>query len=78
MASAYIFIKVQAGKIRDAVQEISKIEGVKSVHACWGQPGDLIAFVEAPDHKALADLVLAKIHGIDGVTETNTRIVVEV
>lgn len=40
---------VKAGKAREAVKGIEKIEGVKSVEACWGRP-DLIAQVEAADN----------------------------
>lgn len=78
MVRAYIIIKVARGKIaKESLEAISRIEGVRSVHACWGQPGDFIAFAEVADDQALKDLVLTKIHGVDGVTETNTRIVLE-
>ena len=74
--NAYVLIKVQAGKIKQTVDRISQIKGVKAAHACWGQP-DIFAYVEAPNQRALSELVLTKIQGVEGVTSSDTHIVVE-
>lgn len=74
--NAYVLITVGAGKTKDVINAVQGVAGVKTVHACWGLP-DVFAFVEAADLKALADLVLAKIHAITGVQQTDTHIVVE-
>jgi len=74
--NAYILISAEAGKIKETADAVSKIEGVKIAHPCWGQP-DVIAFIEASDQNALSELVLSKIQGVDGVTSTSTHIVVQ-
>ena len=73
--SAYVFIRTSPGKARDVAKAISGIEGVKSAHAVTGR-FDVIAFVEAPDIAALGDLVLSKVHGVEGVSSSETSIVV--
>lgn len=73
---AYILVNVRAGKIRDVVARIRAVAGVQTVHACWGRP-DIFAMVDVQDAQTLADTVLTKIQGIDGVESTDTRIVIE-
>ena len=73
---AHILINMRAGKARDVVDKIGKIEGIKHVNACWGRP-DIFAFADVENDKALADTVLANIQVIDGVESTDTHIVIE-
>ena len=73
--SAYVFIRTSLGKAKDVANAISGIEGVKSAHAVTGR-FDVIAFIEAPDIATLGDLVLSKIHGVEGVSSSETSIVV--
>lgn len=54
------------------VPELRDLEGVKMAHALYG-PMDAIAFIEAPDLKAL-DEIVTMAYSIDGVTYTDTRI----
>lgn len=54
------------------VPEMRRLKGVRMAHALFG-PMDAIAFIEAPDLKAL-DEVVTMIYSIDGVTYTDTRI----
>lgn len=74
---AYVFVYVTPGKTEGAAKAIARLGGVKSAHACWGRP-DVIAFVEAPNPKALGQLVLRRIQRVRGVEATDTRIVIEV
>ena len=55
---------------------MNEIPEVKSVHACWGRP-DVIAQVEVGDETELRELVLGRIHNLEGVSETDTRIVIK-
>jgi DNA-binding Lrp family transcriptional regulator len=73
---AYILVGVRAGKIRGVVEKVRAVAGVKTAHACWGRP-DVIAMVDVQDAGTLADTVLTKIQGIEGVESTDTRIVIE-
>ncbi len=71
---AYVFINVQPRISRDVVGKISAIAGVKAAHPCWGLP-DIVAQVEAESEAALESVVLGQIQAIEGVTETDTHIV---
>lgn len=73
---AYILIKVKAGKTKEVINTLMKIQGVEQAHPCFGQP-DIFSFVHVPDEKSLSDLVISKIHTIAGVDETDTHIVAE-
>ena len=64
------------GKVEAAGKAIPEIEGVKSVHACWGRPY-VIVFVEALNHKALRQIVLQKIQRAPAGGTPDARILVE-
>jgi DNA-binding Lrp family transcriptional regulator len=74
---AYVFLYVTPGRVEGAARAVARLRGVKTVHCCWGRP-DVIAFVEAPNPRALGQLVLRRVHRVRGVEATDTRIVVEV
>lgn len=73
---AYILIKVKAGKTKDVVHSLKKIPGVEQAHSCFGRP-DIIVFISVQDERALSDVVITKIHSVDGVEETDTHIVAD-
>ena len=73
---AYILIKVKAGRTKDVVQSLKKIPGVEQAHSCFGRP-DIIVFISVQDERALSDVVITKIHSVDGVEETDTHIVTD-
>ncbi len=55
------------------VQEVRKIRGVKAAHALYGAL-EAIAFVEGADLKDL-DRVIAEMYRVEGLRNTDTRIV---
>jgi DNA-binding Lrp family transcriptional regulator len=69
-------VRVSPNKVKDVVQEIQEISGVKQVHPVTG-PYDAIVFIEAADMKDLGKVVLAEIHSLEGVIDTTTCLVVE-
>ena len=73
---AYVFINVRAGWARKIIRDMGEIPEVKSVHACWGRP-DVVGFVEVAGEQELRELVLGRIHNLEGVSETDTHIVVK-
>ena len=75
-AKAYILMKVKAGKVQDVLETLKALPGVEQAHACFGHP-DIFGLVNASDDRALANLIMAKIHTIPGVEETDTHIVVQ-
>ena len=73
---AYILIKVKAGKGKSVLAALKGIAGVEQIHACYGQP-DIFVFINVADERALSDVVITRIHSIEGVEETDTHIVAE-
>ena len=74
--TAYILIESIPGKAIELVNIIKEIKGVKTVHLVTG-PYDIITFVEAPDLKALGDLIVKRIQATGFVARTLTCITVE-
>jgi DNA-binding Lrp family transcriptional regulator len=72
---AYVMIRTHPGKARNVAEAISKITGCRSVCTVTGRY-DVIALLEAEDLKGLGDLILQKVHTIDGVERTETAVVV--
>lgn len=72
---AYVLIRTRAGKAREVAEGIAKVAGCKSVCTVTGRY-DVIALLEAEDLKGLGDLILQRIHTIDGVERTETALVV--
>ncbi len=75
MASAYVLIEAAPKKARAASAKIATLAGVRSCHLVTG-PYDIIAFVDGDDPTAIGQLVMARIHAVDGVGRTITCVVV--
>ncbi len=73
---AYVFVQVAPGKNAGVVEQLRRLDGVKSADICWGLP-DIIALVEAADARTLQDFVLNRVQGISGVTNTDSHLVFE-
>lgn len=69
--SAYILVEVQVGRVVEVVRMLRQLEGVRSADAITG-PFDAIAFIEAPNMAAVADLVTGQVQSIRGVLKTIT------
>ncbi|MDH4188407.1 MAG: Lrp/AsnC ligand binding domain-containing protein [Nitrospira sp.] len=71
---AYVMINVLPGKTSAVVRTLSTIPQIKTIDPCWGKP-DIIIQVEVQDQDALTQLVLSRIHEIEGVSQTETHLV---
>ena len=71
---AYVLIHVLPGQTSRVVKSLGEIKQIKTIDPCWGKP-DIIAVVEVPDQDALTQLVLSRIHTIEGVSQTDTHLV---
>jgi DNA-binding Lrp family transcriptional regulator len=71
---AYVLINVLPGQTSAVVKALGEIKEIKTIDPCWGKP-DIIAVADIPDQDALTQLVLSRIHGIEGVTQTDTHLV---
>lgn len=71
---AYVMIHVAQGLTSQVVRALAEIKQIKTIDPCWGKP-DIIVVVEVPDQNTLTQLVLSRIHAIEGVTQTDTHLV---
>ena len=72
--SAFILIEVAGDHTKSAFKTIQRISGVKAAYTVSGNY-DLIVQVEAENLEVLSDLLMSKIRAVDGVTKTNTCLV---
>lgn len=72
--NAYVLINVLPGQTANVKNLLTEIQEIKTIDACWGKP-DIFAKVEVPDQEALTQLVLTKIHTIEGIAQTDTHLV---
>ena len=75
MVCAYVLITTALGKALEVVNKVAKVEGVKSACAVTGA-FDIIATVDVEKLSEVAELVVNKIHCIEGVCGTQTLICV--
>lgn len=75
MVCAYVLISTDLGKALEVVDEVAEVEGVKRACAVTGA-FDIIATVDVEKLTEVADLVVKKIHHIDGVCGTQTLVCV--
>lgn len=71
---AYVLINVLPGQTAAVVKALGEIKEIKTIDPCWGKP-DIIAIADIVDQDALTQLVLSRIHRIEGVTQTDTHLV---
>jgi DNA-binding Lrp family transcriptional regulator len=71
MIRAYILVQAEVGKAASVAEQLARIAGVVSAEVVAG-PYDIIARAESTDLDELGRLVVAKIHGAEGVTRTLT------
>lgn len=78
MVSAFIFAQVMGSGVNFSTihNAIHAIEGVKTVHFVAG-PTDIIIYVETGDQRSLMETV-GKIRAVNGVSSTDTRVVLPV
>ena len=75
--SAFVLIDTTGNHTKSAYKTLTRIQGVKAVFPVTG-PYDLIAQVDADTIEELNDLVMVRIRGVDGITKTNTAIVLNI
>ena len=73
---AYVLVNAKMGKVRDVLQKITSLAGVKMANACWGVP-DVFVVVEVATADELNKLVIDKIQAVEGVERTETHIAIE-
>ncbi len=71
---AYVLINVLPGQTAEVIKALAEVKEIVQIDPCWGKP-DIFTIVEIPHQDALTQLVLAKIHAIPGVAQTDTHLV---
>jgi hypothetical protein len=71
---AYVLINVVPGLTFQVIKQLSEINEIKTIDACWGKP-DIVALAEGTDQESLIKLVHTQIHAIEGVAQTDTHLV---
>ena len=69
-----MLINVLPGQTAEVIKALAEIKEIVQIDPCWGKP-DIFTIVEIPHQDALTQLVLAKIHAIPGVAQTDTHLV---
>lgn len=75
MVHAFVLIKTALGKALEVASEAAKVEGVKGACAVTGAY-DIVATIDVEKLTDVANLVVNKIHCIEGVCDTQTLICV--
>lgn len=76
MAKAYLRINVMPGKEKIIRSALSEIKGVKEANITTGGQ-DIVALVEMDNFENLLKLVLTKLRVIEGITKTDTSLILE-
>ena len=76
MAKAYLRINVTPGKEQIIKSALCQIKGIKEAHITTGNQ-DIIALVEADNFEDLFKLVLTKLRVIEGITKTDSSLILE-
>lgn len=71
---ACILIDAFPGRTSDAVKVLPDIPKITTVDSCWEKP-DIIIVVEVQNQDALTQLVLSRVHEIDGVAKADIHLV---
>lgn len=69
---AYMLLETEVGMVDEVVEEVRRVEGVKSTDAVTG-PYDVVVEVEVATIDDIA-AVIKKIHSASGITKTTTLI----
>ena len=76
MVKAYILIKTASGKGDLVLKELLKLSVTEEAHKVFG-PFDVVLEITARDVEAIVDILLTKIRAIDGLTDTQSLLVID-
>ncbi|MGD0081862.1 MAG: Lrp/AsnC family transcriptional regulator [Acidimicrobiales bacterium] len=74
--AAYVYIKIDQHAWRKVGQLVAKLPGVEHVSLVSGE-WDLLVLVRVHDPSDLRDVILERLHAIEGVTATQTTFVLD-
>ena len=71
MITAFILIKAERTKIKEAAEKLADIDAISEVYSVSGRY-DLVAVVRVKTNDDLADLVTDELADVDGIEHTET------
>ncbi|MBU7032981.1 MAG: Lrp/AsnC ligand binding domain-containing protein [Theionarchaea archaeon] len=77
MLYAYILLTVRIGMLKQALEEVRKLDDVIEADAITG-PYDMVVYLGVEGLTQLTKTLLHQIETIDGVTESMTLVVVDI
>jgi len=76
LETIYVLAKVDASHAESIIGVLSRIEGVKVVHAVTG-PYDVLISMEGPSVAKLLSRSIKEIGGMDGIKSTETLVAIK-
>jgi DNA-binding Lrp family transcriptional regulator len=74
---AYILIKIRTGEVKEVVNQLRRLEPVRTAEMTFG-PYDAIAVVESADVSHLGTFLATVVQPIPGIEQTLTCLAVEI
>ena len=71
---AYILVNIEPGKVVPVVERLTRLHGVTEAYPITGEY-DAIVHAVVNDVREVKQMMIQKIHEIEGVRDTNTHIV---
>jgi DNA-binding Lrp family transcriptional regulator len=71
VAKAFVLVTASVGQAKKVLNELKKLDGVKSVDAVLG-PYDIIVEVEGDSVDSLGKLITGHLHKVEGIERTLT------
>ena len=76
MIRAFELIKTEIGKDKQVLSLLRDLEGIKKISMVTGE-FDIIVVAESDHMATLMNVVIEKIRCLDGISDTNTSIVIK-
>ena len=77
MVSAVVLLNVEPGQVNEVAGKLAGLEGISEVFSVGGR-FDLVAVIRVKDNDTMAELVTNKMHGVTGITNSETLIAFKV
>ena len=73
MITAFVLLTITPGLVQSLAEKLLEVPGIGEVYSVAG-PFDLVAIVRVKKHEDLADLVTARVAGLEGIVRTETLV----
>ncbi len=77
MTHAVVLVQAERSALATLGPELADIDGVAEVYSVTGE-WDFAAMIRVPEHRALAELVTARLSRLGGIARTHTMVAFEV